>query len=80
MYKFLMNKGAEINSCGRKKTTPLQKANKRGLKSVTQLLLDKETHTSPCNENKETPLHKACERGLESIVFFNLIKEQILIF
>lgn len=65
-----MNKGADINSCGRNNDNPLQKANKRGHKIVTQLLLDKETETSPCKENKESPLHKACERGHENFVFF----------
>lgn len=75
-----MKKGEDINSCGSKKDTPLQKANKRGHKSITQLLLDKETDTSSCKENKETPLHKACKRGHENVVFFYLIKEQILIF
>lgn len=68
-----MNKGADIKSCGRNKNTPLQKANKREHKSITQLLLDKETDTCPCNENKETSLHKACEKGLESIVFFFIL-------
>lgn len=65
-----MKKGEDIHSCGRNKDTSLQKANKRGHESITQLLLDKETDTSPCNENKETPLHKACEKGHESIVIF----------
>lgn len=60
----------DISSCGRNKETPLQKANKRGHESNTQLLLDKETDTCPCNENKESPLHKACEKGHESIVIF----------
>lgn len=50
LYNCLMNKGAEINSCDRNKNTILQKANKRGHESITQLLLNKETDTSPCNK------------------------------
>lgn len=67
LYNFLLNKGAAIYSCGRNKDIPLQKANKRGHESISQLLLDTEKYTSPYNENKETPLHKVCERGHESI-------------
>lgn len=69
-YSTLSKETRTKKNCGRNKNIPFQKANKRGHKSITQLLLDKETDTSPCNENKETSLHKASERGLESIVFF----------
>lgn len=67
---FYWKKGEDINSCGSKKDTPLQNANKRGHKSITQLLLDKETDTSSCKENKESPLHIACKKGHEHFVFF----------
>lgn len=66
--KLLLNKGADINSYGRNKDTPLQKPIKGDMKALHNFYWIKKTDTSPCNENKETPLHKACERGHESFV------------
>ena len=61
VVRLLLDKGANVNTRDKHKSTPLQNAVQSGNLETMRLLLDKSENVDERNKSGSTPLHKAAE-------------------
>ncbi len=63
MAKFLIEKGADVDSMNNYRETPLYAAAEKGHYEMAKFLIEKGADVNIANKNKKTPLYKAAENG-----------------
>jgi len=66
--RFLIEKGADVNSLNANKSTPLHLASGMGHDKIAEILIDRGANINAVNKDGSTPIHYAAEKGMIKVV------------